>query len=335
MNENERRGLRWSGLSDEHLALVDEDRSAGNVHRTYLLAGVRGLHIGTEQTPNHPPEAESAKCPPDQSHPNRVDRPPGTRFAAGNSGTLGSMTDLFSRQFGTGLPRVLLLHGLSSAGPVWWQIARSLAAAGYPSIAPDLRGHGESPRADRYTLDAYAADVVSSNPGPWELVIGHSLGGAIAVRAAVLDPEFALGYLLIDPALDLDSVTVTRLRSDLIAEAENPPSVAQLLSDHPAWSVGDAERKHAAVIATSPIVMSSTFDDNPDWNVDKMLSTIEARVHILGADLDPLYATNDFERHSRSGSTATFEIVPGTGHSIHRDDPDTVLDRALSLLSSQ
>ncbi len=249
------------------------------------------------------------------------------------NGTLRRVTDLFSHHFGTGSPRVLLLHGLGSAGSVWWQIAEALSDAGYPSIAPDLRGHGESARADEYTLDGYAADVVSSHPGPWDLVVGHSLGGAIAVRAAALDPGFAGGYLLIDPALDLDSATVSSLRSDLIAEAENPPSVAQLMTDHPAWSVGDAERKRAAVLATSPVVMSSTFDDNPDWHTGSTLSTIKAPVHILGADLDPLYTASDFERHSLPDSTAVFEVVPDAGHSIHRDAPETVIERALDLLS--
>ncbi len=242
------------------------------------------------------------------------------------------MTKLFSHRFGTGSPRVLFLHGLSSAGPVWWRIAEALAAAGHPSTAPDLRGHGESPRTDEYSFAGYAADVVSSHPGPWDLVVGHSLGGAVAVRAAELNPNFTPSYLLIDPAIDLDTVTLKNLRSDLVAEVEHPPSVAQLIADHPAWNREDAVRKRAAVLATSPAVMSGTFDDNPDWNVGQELSKIKTPVHILGADIDPLYTNADFEHHSRPDSTLTFEIVPGAGHSIHRDDPSTVIDRALALL---
>ncbi len=240
--------------------------------------------------------------------------------------------ELFSHRFGTGSPRVLFLHGLSSAGPVWWRIAEALAAAGYPSAAPDLRGHGESPRTDEYSFGGYAADVVSSHPGPWDLVVGHSLGGAVAVRAAELDPDFTAAYLLIDPAIDLDSVTLKNLRSDLVAEAEHPPSVAQLIADHPAWNREDAVRKRAALLATEPAVMSGTCDDNPDWNVGQELSRIKTPVHILGADIDPLYTNADFERHSLPGSNLTFEIVPGAGHSIHRDDPETVIARALAPL---
>ena len=218
---------------------------------------------------------------------------------------------------------------------MWWQIGQALVAAGYPSVAPDLRGHGESPRSDRYILDGYARDVVSSHPGPWDLVIGHSLGGATAVRAAALDPGFASRYLLVDPAIDLDAATVATLRSDLVAEAEHPPSVAQLIADHPTWHRKDAERKHAAIRATTPFVMAATFDDNPEWQLGAELSDISTPVHILGADLDPLYTSDDSERHVRSGSIHTFEIVPNTGHSIYRDDPKTVIHQARSLLSSR
>ena len=72
------------------------------------------------------------------------------------NGTLRLMADFSSHRFGTGSPRVLFIHGLSSAGPVWWRIAEALSAVGHPSTAPDLRGHGGSPRFNEYTLNVIA-----------------------------------------------------------------------------------------------------------------------------------------------------------------------------------
>lgn len=243
------------------------------------------------------------------------------------------MTRLHLHSFGDGLASVLLLHGLGSAGPVWWRIAEGLDEAGYCCLAPDLRGHGESPLANVYSLDAYAQDVVASCPGPWDLVIGHSLGGAVAVRTGTVDPAFARRFLLIDPAIDLSAATIARLRGDLVAEAEDPPSVAQLIADHPKWAREDCALKHAAVLATSPEVMAATFDDNPVWHLSGEMVALRAPVHLLGAATDPLYSTADFEEHRRSGGTRlSFEVVPDTGHSIYRDDPEVVVDRALGLL---
>ncbi len=245
------------------------------------------------------------------------------------------MIRLHLHSFGDDLVSVLLLHGLGSAGPALWRVAEALADGGHSCLAPDLRGHGESPRAADYTRDGYAQDVIETCPGPWDLVVGHSLGGAVAVHAGVIDPDFAKAYLLIDPAIDLSAVTIAELRLDLVAEAEDPPSVDQLITDHPKWHREDAVRKHAALLATSGDVMAATFDDNPEWLLGSEMSAIDAPVHLLGAALEPLYAKTDFERHTRPDSGLTFEIVPETGHSIYRDDPGTVIDRALEILSSR
>lgn len=245
------------------------------------------------------------------------------------------MTRLHLHSFGDDLTSVLLLHGLSSAGPVWWRVAEALADDGHSCLAPDLRGHGESPHVFGYELDGYAEDVVETCSGPWDLVVGHSLGGAVAVRAGEINPGFAGAYLLIDPVIDLAPSTIAQLRLDLVAEAEHPPSVEEIVADHPKWHREDAVRKHAAVLATSADVMAATFDDNPEWLLGGELSAIDAPVHILGAEQEPLYTADDFQRHTRPDSALTFEIVPNTAHSIYRDDPATVITRALELLSSR
>jgi pimeloyl-ACP methyl ester carboxylesterase len=55
-------------------------------------------------------------------------------------------------------------------------------------IAPDLRGHGASSHASDYSLQAHAQDIAElvMNGGPWQqlLLLGHSMGGAIAFAVA-------------------------------------------------------------------------------------------------------------------------------------------------------
>jgi pimeloyl-ACP methyl ester carboxylesterase len=240
--------------------------------------------------------------------------------------------ELNVRHYGTGVPSILFLHGLSSAGPVWWRVAGALEGAGYPSVAPDLRGHGHSAHADEYVLDLYARDVLESCPGPWSLVVGHSLGGAVAVRAASMDRHFATAYLLIDPGITIDRTAAETVHASIVADVTDPPGVEQLLGEHPHWSREDAERKRESLCATSEKVIRRTFDHNQDWSLDVRLQAIAAPVHILGADEEPLYTEDDFARHRVGAPTLTFERVPNTGHSIYRDDPETVIDRALRLL---
>jgi pimeloyl-ACP methyl ester carboxylesterase len=85
-------------------------------------------------------------------------------------------------------PRLLvLLHGLGATHHVWDNM---LAATRWHGswIAPDLRGHGASPHAGDYALSSYAGDVgeLVAGSGSFEeiVVLGHSMGGAIALALA-------------------------------------------------------------------------------------------------------------------------------------------------------
>lgn len=84
---------------------------------------------------------------------------------------------------GSGAPVLLLLHGLGANAAVWERL-RPLLAARWKGrwLAPDLRGHGRSPPAEHYSLGAHAADVAALlDPGEEVVVLGHSMGGAVAM----------------------------------------------------------------------------------------------------------------------------------------------------------
>ena len=90
------------------------------------------------------------------------------------------------------LPTTVLVHGLDSSKETWSGVISDLTARGYPVLALDLRGHGESPLGppDDFSAEALAADVwdaVAAHgvQGPVVLV-GHSMGGRIAMRVAAM-----------------------------------------------------------------------------------------------------------------------------------------------------
>jgi pimeloyl-ACP methyl ester carboxylesterase len=81
---------------------------------------------------------------------------------------------------------LLLLHGLGSNGAVWDRMVRALAGRWKGRILiPDLRGHGRSDRASDYALGRHAADVAGLLAATEPVsIVGHSMGGAIAVALA-------------------------------------------------------------------------------------------------------------------------------------------------------
>ena len=89
-------------------------------------------------------------------------------------------------------PALLLLHGIANSSETWARVAPLLAER-FTLIAPDLLGHGASasPRGD-YSLGAHASgarDIATALGHDRVTVVGHSLGGGIAMQFAYQFPE--------------------------------------------------------------------------------------------------------------------------------------------------
>jgi pimeloyl-ACP methyl ester carboxylesterase len=104
-------------------------------------------------------------------------------------------------------PRVLLAHGWSSYALRFLPWVRALRAAGYTVVAFDQPGHGRSD-AGRCTMACFARTLrgVANRLGPFEAIVGHSMGGAAAMLA-LADGAQAKRAVLIAPAADPDAAT--------------------------------------------------------------------------------------------------------------------------------
>jgi pimeloyl-ACP methyl ester carboxylesterase len=99
-------------------------------------------------------------------------------------------------------PALLLLHGLGCDHTTWEPVIAKLAKK-YTVIAPDLLGHGQSakPRAD-YSVGGYAngmRDLLTVLNIDKVTVVGHSLGGGVAMQFAYQFPERTERMVLVAP----------------------------------------------------------------------------------------------------------------------------------------
>lgn len=112
--------------------------------------------------------------------------------------------ELYHREFGGSrdAPPVVILHGLFGSSNSWHAVARSLAESFRVHLF-DLRNHGRSPHAPTGTLHEMADDVtaairsVESRPA---YLLGHSLGGKVAMRVTVSQPELVRHLVVVDIA---------------------------------------------------------------------------------------------------------------------------------------
>ena len=105
-----------------------------------------------------------------------------------------------------GIPKetVVLLHGKNFSGNYWEKTANDLLAQGYRVIMPDQIGFGKSskPEAFPYTFHYLASlthELVKNQGVDQFILVGHSMGGMVATRLALMFPESVKKLILVNP----------------------------------------------------------------------------------------------------------------------------------------
>ncbi len=244
---------------------------------------------------------------------------------------------------GAGDP-VVLLHGLFGSAQNWGTIQKRLAAR-YRVIALDLRNHGASPHAAAMDYPVMAADVAETlaalGAAP-AAVIGHSMGGKVAMALALSGPELVSRLVVADiapvaypPSLrgyvaamqDLPlRPGLTRREADAALSGAVPePGIRAFLlqslrfgADPPAWRLGLEE------IAAAMPVIEGFFEPAAQYDGPTLFLGGERSSYIR-----PEYHT----RIRALFPAARFATVPGAGHWVHAENPEGFLELAEAFLS--
>lgn len=225
--------------------------------------------------------------------------------------------------------RALMVHGLGSSAQTCWYAMEALATRGWSGTAVDLRGHGSAPRASRYAITDFAADLEATHPAgasSWDVVIGHSIGAAAAVVASAHKPAWAKALILIDPALQLDDeVRHMVLENQRVGHRGQSAEDVQRLN--PGWHPQDCELKVQANQAASLFALEHAVFDNDPWDVTGFAHDVVVPTHVIGGEesLGSMFCGDYAARMLQANEHFSYEVVPGAGHSVHRDKPgDTV-----------
>ncbi|MEU6284775.1 alpha/beta hydrolase [Streptomyces sp. NPDC047028] len=217
--------------------------------------------------------------------------------------------ELHVREFGKGPRTALLIHGGMADHRTWHAVGARLVDRGYRVIAPDLRGHGLSPRG-AYRPDLLADDLVANLPRGADVAIGHSLGGlALSLAATRLTPRRAVYS---DPGFRLGALppgATAAMRA--MVENSGPESVRQAC---PRWSEADVAAELAGFALFDPAFLDAVDHFDADYlpAAPGCPSLVQLADPSLTVDAGTSAALKD-----RGFESVT---VPGAGHCIHRDD---------------
>jgi pimeloyl-ACP methyl ester carboxylesterase len=249
------------------------------------------------------------------------------------------------RQAGSG-PVVVLIHGITGSSDTWLDTIEELSEH-HTVVAPDMLGHGESakPRGD-YSLGAYASgirDLLAALGHDRASVVGHSLGGGVAMQMAYQFPERVERLALVSSG-GLGREVNILLRASVLPGSE---IVLPLLTARPLMELTNAV---ASVVGSLGLRPGADMEEM--WRGFSSLRDVEARaafIHTLRGIIDPggqrvsatdrLYLAAEMpslivwgERDPvipfRHGLRAN-EAMPGSrlvsfpkaGHFPHRDNP--------------
>ena len=250
------------------------------------------------------------------------------------------------REAGGG-PPVLLIHGIAGNSRLWSPVIERLSDDAH-LIAPDLLGHGESakPRGD-YSLGAFATglrDFLMALGLDHVTIVGHSLGGGIALQFAYQFPEFTGRLVLVDsgglgaevnPLLRLCALPGSELVMPLVC---NPrvhgwaTSLRRVLDRLPVSLPAGFDEVGRSYASLAESDTRTAFIHTLRSGVDVFGQRIDARDRLHLAEALPtmiVWGARDRIIPLRHGTEASdlipgsrLEVFPDAGHFPHVEDPD-------------
>ena len=207
----------------------------------------------------------------------------------------------------------LLVHGAGQGAAVLEEVAAQVPGA----WTVDLPGHGASPGPGLRDVGAYADVVLRlvESVAPEGLYLGgHSMGGAVALTAALAHPQGLQGLILMASSARL------RVHPDLLAALRDgpmPPSFRAMLFAPESAALETRLPEGDAEVELGDYLACDAFD------VRDRLDEIHLPALVLVGDLDRM-TPPERARSLAQGLGAEFETIPGAGHMLPLEAPTAV-----------
>lgn len=242
------------------------------------------------------------------------------------------MSAIFHKVKGTG-PAVVLLHGFPMTHQVWDTFAENLADD-FTVYTPDLPGFGESPIPDgSFSIEDVARAMLhwmSENQLNNVVILGHSMGGYVALSMIAQRPEWFRGLILFHSTAYPDGDEKKTSRTKVIKFIDDNGVLAFTSNFiHPLY----ADQQHASIPGVRSITMQAGADtvkgytramrDRPD--ATPVLKQFKKPVLFLAGDKDPGIPLATLADQSRIGEHLQLAVLTETGHMGMFEKPDESL----------
>ncbi len=250
---------------------------------------------------------------------------------------------LYHKTFGQGHP-LIILHGLLGSSDNWQTLGKKLAED-YMVYLVDLRNHGRSPDMDTHSYPEMVEDLRAFLEENWiheAHVLGHSMGGKVAMQLALTYPDLVDKLVVVDIAprayepgheiifKALKAVDIDTLTSRGEAEEAMEPFIPQkgvrqfLLKSLKRTDDGFAWKMNLKVL---------------DRDYENIIQAVESKDPFPGPTLFVAGGKSDYLTESDEPMIrelfpkARIEVIPGAGHWVHAEAPGALLELLRNFLT--
>lgn len=246
------------------------------------------------------------------------------------------------------LPALLLLHG-GAAHAHWWSFIGPQLTHRYHVIAPDLSGHGDSGHRNEYSMEHWGDEImaVAAHAGVTDppIVIGHSMGGHVAIAMAARFGAQLSGAIIIDsPVWKPDPESEEGEKGRMFRNPKTYPDLEtalehfHLMPPQPcenAWAVDHIARNS---LVETEAGWTWKFDRNvfvrPPYESNDYLQRAGCRIALMHGQLSDL-VTPDVQEYMEelTGGSAPMIEIPQAYHHVLLDQPLALVAAIRALLA--
>jgi pimeloyl-ACP methyl ester carboxylesterase len=244
-------------------------------------------------------------------------------------------------EFGGSGPGILLLHGLMGRARTWWTVAQWLTRYGRV-VGLDARSHGHSPyRGGAWCTEDFVADaaeVVKELALHPVIVIGHSMGGLHAWALAASHPELVRAVVVEDMAPDQRGKTIDGWRAYFESWPVPFASLAHVraffgpLGDYFVECMQEREDGYHLLAPLDDLYgIAAEWGEREYWS---LVEGVRCPLLAMEADRTSMPPGQMAELAARvPAGLGRHVVIPGSGHVIHQDAPETFRGAVEAFLS--
>jgi len=222
-----------------------------------------------------------------------------------------------------GGPALILIHGAGGSHLHWPAALRRMPGA--TVYAVDLPGHGRSEGPGREHIEDYVADIVRFMDAVGVsrgVLVGHSMGGAIAQMTALMAPERVAGLVLVGTGARLR--VAPALLDGILQDARGALALITEWAWGPEADPAMVARGRQMMARVNPRVVWGDFAACDRFDIRERVGEITAPTLVITGSEDRMTPPKFGQWLAERIPGARFVLVEGAGHMVMLEKPDQV-----------